>query len=304
MCRLPPRRGFTLIELLVVLAIIAVLLGLIIPAVQKARHAVLRLSCSHNMRQLGLALHNYHDTLGKFPQAYNEYWILCPPADAPEPPDPRPRQSWAALVLPFLEEQNLQATGARNFQRARVTSFLCPSDPRAGETSAGGHYDFLGNCFGLTSYLAVEGSAYEYGNPNTFVDLGLGGPKDGVIFRSSDTRLVDITDGTSNTLLLGERPPSPAPALDWGWWAWSVYDTALAVVDRRALAYPDCPVPAVYGPGRHDNDCDTHHFWSFHTNGSNWLFADGSVRFLPYAAAPLLPDLATRNGGEVIPGDF
>jgi prepilin-type N-terminal cleavage/methylation domain-containing protein len=293
---MPARRAFTLIELLVVIAIIAVLLALLLPAVQKVREAARRLQCMNNLKQLGLALHAYHDSFERFPQAYNEFWNLHPPADQPVAPDPRPRRSWAAAILPYLEQENLQRSGTKTFQRAAVHSFLCPSDPRATGTSDGGSFKYLGDRFGLTSYLAVEGSAYERGPDPSLVNMELGGPKNGVLHRSSDTRLADILDGTSQTLLLGERPP----VADWGWWAWSAYDTALAVVDRRLMIYPSCPSPAGYAPGALTNPCATQHYWSFHPGGAPWLFADASVRFLPYAAAHLLPSLASRAGGEVV----
>ena len=124
--------------------------------------------------------------------------------------------------------------------------------------------------------------------------------KDGVVYRSSDTRLTEVTDGTSHTVMVGERPPSPTPELDWGWWAWSAYDSALAVVDYRNMLTPGCPLPSAYRPGSPDGVCDANHFWSLHPGGGNWLFADGSVRFLGYGAAPVLPALATRNGGESV----
>ncbi len=298
------RPGMTLIELLVTIAIVAVLLSLLLPAVQKIREAAHRLKCQNNLKQLGLALHAYHDSFARFPQAYNEYWNFHEPTDQPVAPDPRPRRSWAAFILPYLEQQELQNTGTANFQKVPVGSFWCPSNPHANPTSKGGSFAYLGDRFGLTSYLAVEGSAYERGPDPSRVNIQLGGPKNGVIYRSSDTRLTDITDGSSHTLLLGERPPAPAPSMEWGWWAWSAYDAALAVVDRRLFLYPSCPNPAVYGPGQLTNPCDTQHFWSFHPGGANWLFADGSVHFLPYTAVHLLPPLASRQGGEVIHGPY
>jgi prepilin-type N-terminal cleavage/methylation domain-containing protein/prepilin-type processing-associated H-X9-DG protein len=296
----PTRRAFTLIEILVVIAIIAVLLALLLPAVQKVREAAARMRCANNLKQLGLALHHSHDANQKFPQAYNEYWNFCEPADVMSDPDFRPRKSWAALLLPYVEQQNIESRGVLAAQREDVTVFLCPSDPRYAMPSDGGHYKYLGDRFGLTSYLAVEGSVYARGPSDTNLNLEFGGPKDGILYRSSDTRLTDVTDGTSNTVMLGERPPSPSPELDWGWWAWSAYDSALAVVDSRNLINLSCPKPSVYGSARIDDPCGVHHYWSLHPGGANWLFGDGSVRFVSYSAAPILPALATRAGGEVV----
>lgn len=298
------RSALSLLEVLVIAAIIAVMLGLLLPAVQKVREAACRLRCRSNLRQLGMALHMHHDQFDKFPQAYNEFWNFFPPTDEPEPPDPRPRRSWAVLILPFIEQQDLQRSGAKNFQKHLVELFACPSDPRSRQTSPGGSFGFLGDQFGLTSYLAVEGSLYDTGPDPSLVNARLGGRKDGVIHRSADTRFADITDGASNTLLLGERPPSPTPALEWGWWSWSAYDSALAVVDRRLFPYPGCPSPAIYGPGSLHQPCDATHFWSVHSSGGQWLFADGSARFLGYSAAALLPGLASRNGGETDPSAY
>jgi prepilin-type N-terminal cleavage/methylation domain-containing protein/prepilin-type processing-associated H-X9-DG protein len=291
-------RGVTLIELLVVIAIFAALMGLLLAAVQKVREAAARTACRSNLKQLGIALHQYHDAHLSFPQAYNEYWNFCEPDDTPADPDFRPRQSWAALILPYIELGNLRFLGSSTSQQRLVALFLCSSDPRKHSTSDGGRYKFINNQFGLTSYLAVEGSAYERGPSNTNLNLEFGGPKDGVIYRSSDTRMADIIDGASNTLLLGERPPSSD--LEWGWWAWSAYDSALALNENRSLLYPSCPKPSAYSPGKLNDRCAAHHFWSLHDGGSQFLFSDGSVQFIRYSASSIMPALATRAGGEVI----
>jgi prepilin-type processing-associated H-X9-DG protein len=147
----------------------------------------------------------------------------------------------------------------------------------------------------LTDYLAVDGSNYT----SPLLTSGTGGlPKDGVLFAGSKTRLTDILDGASNTVMVGERPP--APSLTWGWWTWGPLDSAMAV----QCAAPDphgnpCPLPQLYGPGMPNRECDALHYWSHHPGGGNWVFADGSVRFLDYSVAPKLPALATRRGSEV-----
>ena len=293
-----PRAGFTLLELIVVIAIVGILIGMILPAVQSAREAASRIACANKLKQLGLSLHNYHAAQGQFPQAYNEYWNFSEPLETATPPDSRPRKSWATLILPYVDEQNLQNLGIISAQQKVVNLFMCNSDPRQGDASTVGYYKYIGPKFGLTSYLAVEGSAYRIGPSNTNLNLAFGGPKDGVIYRSSDTRIDDIKDGSSNTLLLGERPPSPLPDLDWGWWAWSAYDSALAVTEHRSLLTIGCPTPNLYAAGKVIDPCDAHHFWSLHPGGAQWVFADGSVRFLPYSAVDVLPALATRAGGD------
>ncbi|QEL15408.1 DUF1559 domain-containing protein [Limnoglobus roseus] len=298
MFRSPRRSAFTLIELLVVIAIFAILMGLLLAAVQRVREAASRAACQNKMRQLGIALHHYHDDQRKFPQAYNEYWNFNEPGEQPDPPDPRPRKSWATLILPYIELQNLEGQGILTGQQQIIELFMCNSDPRRSLASTDGYYKYLGPKFGLTSYLAVEGSAYTIGPSNTNMNLDFGGPKDGVIYRSSDTRLTDITDGTSNTVMVGERPPSPDPDLDWGWWGWSAYDSALAVTEDRSLVKAGCPKDNFYKPGLLFNPCDVHHFWSLHAGGGQWLFADGSVQFLRYSAASVLPALSTRAGNE------
>jgi prepilin-type processing-associated H-X9-DG protein/prepilin-type N-terminal cleavage/methylation domain-containing protein len=294
------RRGLSLVEVLVVIAIIAVLIGLLLPGIQKVREAAARAACQNHLKQLGLGLHHHHDDHGKFPQAYNEYWNFTKPDDFPQAPDPRPRKSWANLILPYIEKDNVERTGTVAAQAQIIELFACPTDDRSRTASDGGNFKNLGNRFGMTWYLAVEGQEYLLGDSVNYLSLDLDGAREGVLYRSSDVRLVQITDGTSQTVMLGERPPSPAPDLEWGWWAWSAYDSALAITERRNYIYPGCPSPVTYQPGSLTDRCSTHHFWSLHPGGANWLYADGHVTFLRYEAAKILPALSTRNGGETI----
>jgi prepilin-type N-terminal cleavage/methylation domain-containing protein len=286
----PTRRslGFTLIELLVVIAIIAILLGLLVPAVQKVRDSAARTQCQNNLKQIGLALHSYHDTYKRFP---------APRGNHTPTPLFTEFRGWMCDLLPYLEQRSLASrmyttpwyTGFFATYNTPVHLYLCPSDPRdlASVPSGNG---------ALTSYLCVTGSDND-------VNLQINGPTNGIFNISSrGIRITDIRDGTSNTLMVGERPPTAN--LQEGWWGASDYDTLLST---RQL-YGDlfgaggCVLPGLFSPGDLNGPCNGHgnHFWSFHDGGANWVLGDGSVRFLPYAASPMTIPLASRNGGEIV----
>jgi prepilin-type N-terminal cleavage/methylation domain-containing protein/prepilin-type processing-associated H-X9-DG protein len=296
--------GFTLIELLVVIAIIGVLIALLLPAVQKVREAVNRIHCSNNLKQIGIALHAYHDVYQVFPHAYDARALFVNPGLTPVASGQGgyiETQSWATLILPFIEQDNLARSGYNTYSMRDVSIYACPSDPRAMEYYSGNsEYGVQG----LTDYLAVTGTMTFVG---TLLSPSMPRPRcNGVIYENSRTRITDISDGTSNTVLVGERPPSPD--LFWGWWTWSAFDASLGVRDTFAV-YPNSgthpPIqcaslfPENYRPNT-TGACDTHHYWSLHPGGGNWLFADGSVKFLSYQANSILPALATRCGGEVV----
>jgi prepilin-type N-terminal cleavage/methylation domain-containing protein/prepilin-type processing-associated H-X9-DG protein len=291
------RKGFTLIELLVTVAIIAVLIGFLFPAVQKIREAANRAHCLNNLRQMGVALHHYHNLRGMFPHAYNARALRANPSTVWDGQRFIVTESWATLILPFLDQENLERTEYSGYHGRDVAVYQCPSDPRV----TGMYQDANFGMEGLTDYLAVTGT-------ETYFPLGRP-PCNGVMYASSRTRIADITDGLSNTVLVGERPSSPD--LYWGWWTWSAFDASLGVRNTRSVyvnSGGDPPIicknlfPENYRPGT-GNNCDAHHFWSMHPGGGNWLFADGSVRFLPYGSNRVLPALATRSGGEVVSTD-
>jgi prepilin-type N-terminal cleavage/methylation domain-containing protein/prepilin-type processing-associated H-X9-DG protein len=293
MTRSTQRTGFTLIELLVVIAIIAILIGLMLPAVQKVRDAAARVQCQNNLKQLGIALVNYQGSYGKFPQPRGPLAV-----DAIFFTE---FKGWPYKILPQIEQNNLQAAADANYPgsiNTNVRLFECPSDPRAGKDGTFNTAAFGQTTAGLIWYVGVSGSLGVY-TPGANPAEGFT-PTNSGVFQANSTGVAisDISDGTSNTLMLGERPPSAD--LVWGWWGFSDYDNVLATQDfiGGTLMYPGCASPGIYRRGNVSNNCDSNHFWSLHDSGGNWAFADGSVRFVPYAAAALTIPLATRAGGE------
>jgi prepilin-type N-terminal cleavage/methylation domain-containing protein/prepilin-type processing-associated H-X9-DG protein len=283
------RMGFTLIELLVVIAIIAILMGLFLPAVQKVRGAAARATCQNNLKQLGIALFNHHSAFAKFPQPRGVY-----PYEVTHFTE---WKGWPYKILPFIEQDNLQKVADANYANtiaANVKIFECPSDPRSGKDGQYATSAFGNVTAGLMWYVGVTGSVGMW--PDAFTPTN-----SGVFQANSDgIRISDIADGTSNTLLLGERPPSAN--LAWGWWSFSDYDNILATQDfiGSVYIYSGCSAPGIYRRGDLNNNCDSNHFWSLHEGGANWAFADGSVHFLPYSAAAVTIPMATRAGGEVV----
>jgi prepilin-type N-terminal cleavage/methylation domain-containing protein len=284
------RTGFTLIELLVVIAIIAVLIGLLLPAIQKVRETANRAQCQNNLKQLGIALINFQGTYGKFPQPRGVYSY--------ETGNLTEWKGWPYKLLAFIEQDNLQSACEANFPGnvyTNVKLFQCPSDPRAGQDGRDATYSFGQTTAGMIWYVGVTGSLGVW--PDGFTPTNAG------VFQANSTgvQLVDISDGTSNTLMLGERPPSADR--NWGWWSFSDFDNILATQDYIGPSdmYPGCPAPGMYRPGKLTNNCDSTHFWSLHDgNGASWVLADGSVRFIPYSAAAMTIPLATRAGKDAV----
>ena len=287
------RKAFTLVELLVVIAIIAILIGLLLPAVQKVRAAAAMLSCKNQLKQLGIAAHNYHDTMGALPPGHRSTY-----------PDPEglPFTGWPLALLQYMEQQNLYDVGLAAFKvtpifmfapphtpfTTVVKSFHCAADPYTNRVQISVKDSFP---VALTNYLGITGTS----------SLA----NDGIFYSQSKTQLVHVTDGTSNTLLFGERPSPKGFRFSW-WYAGlgannkGTAEHHLGVREPSATLMP-CPgLPKPFAEGKFDDECSVYQFWSYHTGGANFGIADGSVRFLSYSANSILPALATRNGGEAV----
>jgi prepilin-type N-terminal cleavage/methylation domain-containing protein/prepilin-type processing-associated H-X9-DG protein len=286
------RQGFTLLEVLVVIAILSLVLGLVLAAIQRARSASSNAACKNHLRQLILAGHSYHNQFSHFP----------PGVSGEE--ESYPYMSWHTRLLPYLEYESLWVDAQKAFQTQpdflvipphtaqlhAIKILGCPADSRllANAETVGVRRH------GLTSYLGIAGTSSFQRN--------------GTFFINSTVSFHDIRDGSSNTIVIGERPPSTD--LVFGWWyaGWGQdkdgdADMLLGVrAVNRTAKRKDCPSgPYHFAEGRFDNPCGMFHFWSPHTGGgANFAFADGSVKFLRYSADEIMPALATRAGGEVV----
>jgi len=284
------RRGFTLVELLVVIAIIGILVALLLPAVQQAREAARRMQCTNNLKQIGLALHNYHDTYQVFPGGSLPTFI-----------------SGFTAILPYMEQGNtydqydfrIAYSDPHNIAvlEQEIDSFLCPSmsiprvapEPQCNEIGA------------PSSYLLSEGTG-SYMNPYDGM-FGLTWPAHG--YNNKPTRFRDVLDGTSNTLAASETtynmrdyvwsasPHGGCPAMAgqtrWGTARWGV-------------GYPNITLGTTLKEFNIHTAANNGGFQSMHPGGANTLWVDGSVSFLAQTIDRIVLDaMATRAGGEIIP---
>ncbi len=294
------RRGFSLLEAILSISILLLLAGLLLSAVFHVREAASKAACSNQLRQIGLALQQYHNAHSLFPPGMTHLHKSKRSNYAPYGPDVDsfPLLHWHARLLPYLEQENLWALTVKAFSiepiylnnpphEARnqvIALFQCPTE----DPNIEGAFNFPT----ATSYMGVAGTKSRAEN--------------GILFLDSRVHLSDVTDGASNTLIAGERPANREAQI--GGWYGNIpggyrLDAYLGVVedDVRIGWLDGCSnISNKFGPGSVLDKCSLMHFWSVHSGGGHFAFADGSVHFLPYSAAPILPALATRAGGESV----
>ncbi len=297
------RFAFTLIELLVVIAIIAILIALLVPAVQKVREAANRASCSNNLKQIGLALHSYHDARKKFP-----------PGAAIDGADAGMGYSWQAHILPQIEQDNLYkivagtATGQLLTDSGGISDapavaavvnavpiYRCPSQPGPFQVTQSSQASEITNYLGCAGNNAQDQTADTSVNRNRngmfFAQLGVA-PLQGV-------RIADITDGTSNTLLVGEAKSGSGA----GFTRFQNFSYQNDLSKGRYFAETLCATGEDVGGTitlRAINSNDDYAVSSFHPGGANVCLGDASVRFVSdNTSGPVWLAVGSRNGGEV-----
>jgi prepilin-type N-terminal cleavage/methylation domain-containing protein/prepilin-type processing-associated H-X9-DG protein len=305
-----PRSGFTLIELLVVIAIIAILIGLLLPAVQKVREAAARMQCQNNLKQLGLAVHNYHDANSRIP--FNGDTVAktgcCVVSNSLH-------WSWLARVLPYIEQDNVYKLGGVDttalfvgttpnaILATQIKTFLCPSDnAQSGPRTDCANFP-AGMPVGQTNYKGVSGDNWAWGNYPYSPPSGVGNngldAGDGFFYRQDVLRrltLPQIQDGTSNTLMVGEDSPEKNIHCAW---PYSNTATGTCAIPPNIGTLPFIvPAGVDVTPGNWPN---VYSFRSKHTGGLNFAMGDGSVRFVSQSVSlDAYRAAASTNGGETL----
>jgi prepilin-type N-terminal cleavage/methylation domain-containing protein/prepilin-type processing-associated H-X9-DG protein len=342
------RKGFTLIELLVVIAIIAILIALLLPAVQQAREAARRSQCKNNLKQIGLAMHNYHDVFSRFPPGYVNFSTAQVPA-------PNGHWAWSALILPYIEQGVLfkqlnvgnvsvdydVSTAAAAIQTAMQTAqpaLVCPSD------NVGQINDYAGSqgnsrlVFGTATNQGLTAASYVAVNNNwalartkatTPTDGSTGAV--GIFYENSNTKIRDVTDGTSNTVMAGERAWKVKNCDNKSAVAFAINTISPATISAAATPYTYTAAGTAGGTGSRVaattmdtglalalgdamskiNECNNpttgapvgvSGFSSFHTGGAQFLMADGAVRFLSENIATGVTVSGSTTDSGVQPG--
>ncbi|CAN5465052.1 DUF1559 domain-containing protein [soil metagenome] len=314
------RRAFTLIELLVVIAIIAILIGLLLPAVQKVRESASRAKCLNNMKQIGLALHGFHDSNNVFPASG---WTQAGPGN------PAGKYvGWRPLTLPYLEQENLRKLydfDSNWWENTNPTAasvpvpvFLCPSvSTREAVLSAIAKAPRPGMTFSTpiagTDYEAILGVQPSSINPHLATPDYTADNRFSVMFRNSTTKMVQITDGTSGTIMVVECAARPR-----------VYRGRSAnstLNNDQGIGWADSEGPFSFDGAKSDGSAEgcgpaggctsvmnrknDNEPYSFHSGGCNFLFADGHIQFVRDSIdIKSFSSLLTKSAGEVVAGDF
>jgi prepilin-type N-terminal cleavage/methylation domain-containing protein len=323
------RGGFTLIELLVVIAIIAVLISLLLPAVQQAREAARRTQCKNNMKQLGLALANYESTYRVYPPGY----VSGVGTPDPQTGDSAPGWGWLAILLPHVDQANLQQALKWDLPcwhpsnsvvvKTSVPMFLCPTATNSGPTVGITDIDLNtlnGAVFARANYVHNVGANDIWSSPPNTDYTNPATGCNGVMFRNSSVRPADITDGMSNTVFVGERAPYLADAV-WpgvvpGAKHFSYNQFASSGTGGPGINYDNAGsyVGANSGPSIYESPQIIHppnwpgghtdQMYSQHTGGAHVMLGDGSVRFVSESIdLRLWQSVCSRAGGEVT-GEF
>ncbi len=301
------RTGFTLVELLVVIAIIGILIALLLPAVQAAREAARRSQCSNNLKQLGLALQNYHDAFGKFPPAYCRSRLGNVFAGDPANGNGYAQWGWGAMILPFIEQQAMHdqlnvgrihleytALNTPALLRTAIASFRCPSDTGPNLNTGRG----LGRPAANEADSALGSYAGAHTSWSTRIEQTITNNEQdekGVFIEDQGTNMRDITDGTSNSIAVGERrwqfkATSTDPAFDG-----TIQTSRSALIFGINNRNNDNRRGDQVGIGRAKLNMDAYPslvnptdprewvmqaFSSMHPGGAQFVFADGSVHFV------------------------
>lgn len=280
-------RGFTLVELLVVIAIIGVLVALLLPAVQQAREAARRMQCSANLRQIGLALHNYHDTFLEFPPGKITEGNCC---------GTKSGSNWAIMILPFLEQGNLyDRYDSRYFnedsqnqfvREAEVDIYQCPSDPVSFKLENPGSGPGSGIAYRHGSYRCVGGRSDGSGWWDNSEASSLPSEWKGLLHAVGtlglqSERMSSVVDGTSNTMIVGEMTTLTTTRRGTFWaYSYTSYNASDVTGQPRSMLSDYDKCVAIGGSGG-SNTCKRG-WGSFHAGGSlEFLMADGSVKLVP-----------------------